>query len=213
MTKSKFLSSRVAPIKTTTIPKLELQAVLHASRITISFIEEHYFTMNQVFLWSDSSTVMQWLNAFEKKQQIFVANRIGEILENTKLGEWNHIPGAQNPAHLGTRGMSANEVASSMWLNGPAWLSENEAHWPKAVPACTIVEETSETSQVVTLLTSKPLEIQWERFSSWTRLFSFYLLQTTLEKVQSSKRTNFIGRISLCTANHFQIGSKGVFYD
>ena len=162
--------TRVATVKTTTIPKLELQAALHASRIKVSIIEEHDFTINQVFMWSDSLNVIQWLNAFEKKQQIFVANRIGEILENTKLGEWNHIPGAQNPADLGTRGMRANEIASSVWLNGPAWLIENEAHWPKATTACTNVEDTPETSQVVTRLPNKPLEIQWERFSSWTKL-------------------------------------------
>ena len=51
---------------------------------------------------SDSTTVIQWLNAFDKKQQIFVANRTGEILENTKLSDWNHIPDEQNPADLGT---------------------------------------------------------------------------------------------------------------
>ena len=162
--------TRVALIKTTTIPKLALQAAPHASRVKASIIEEHDFTIYEVFMWSDSSTVIQWLNSFEKKQQIFVANRIGKILENTKLGEWNHIPGAQNPADLGTRGMRANEIASSVWLNGPAWLSENEAHWPKAIAACIKVEDSSETSQVVSLLPNKPLEIQWERFGSWKKL-------------------------------------------
>ena len=34
--------TRVAPIKTTTISKLELQAALHASRIKVSIIEEHH---------------------------------------------------------------------------------------------------------------------------------------------------------------------------
>ena len=48
---------------------------------------EHDFTIDQSLIWSDSSTVIQWLNAFDKKQQIFVANRIREILENTKLRE------------------------------------------------------------------------------------------------------------------------------
>ena len=69
------------------------------------------------------------------------------------------------------RGRRANEIASSVCLNGPAWLIQNEAHWPKATAACTNVEDTSKTSQVVTLLSNKPLEIQWERFSSWTKLF------------------------------------------
>ena len=114
--------------------------------------------------------MIQWLNAFEKKQQSFVTNFNKQILENTKLGEWNHIPGAQNQADLGTRGMRANESALSMWLNELAWLSENEAHWPKAISACNIVEDTSETSQVVTLSQNKPLETQWKRLGSGNKL-------------------------------------------
>ena len=138
--------ARVAPIRTTTIPKLELQATLHAARSKVSIIEEHEFTIDEVFMWSDSSTVIHWLNAIEKKQQDFVANRIGENLENTKLGEWNHIPGRQNLADLGTRGMRAKEIASIAWLNGPAWLSENATHWSKGTTACINVEDASETS-------------------------------------------------------------------
>ena len=68
------------------------------------------------------------------------------------------------------QGMRAIEIASSVWLNGTAWLVENEAHWPKATAACTIVEDTSKTFQVVTLFPNKPLEIQWGRFSSRTKL-------------------------------------------
>ena len=69
--------TRVAPIKTTTIPKLELQAAFHISRIKVSIIKEHDFTINQVFMWSVLSIVIQWLIAFEKKQQIFVEDRVG----------------------------------------------------------------------------------------------------------------------------------------
>ena len=159
--KVSFVMSRtsLAPIKTTSIPKLEFQAALHASLIKVSIIEEHDFTIDQIFMWSDSSTVIQWLNAFEK-QQIVVANRIGEFLENNKLGEWIHIPGAKNLVDLGTRGMRANEIASSVWLNGPAWLRDNDAHCPKAIAASTMVEDASDTSQVVTLLPNKPFETQ-----------------------------------------------------
>ena len=77
----------VAPNKPTTIPKLELQAALHASQIKVSILEKHDITIDRIYLRSDSTAVTQWLNAFDKKQQIFVANRIREILENTKLGE------------------------------------------------------------------------------------------------------------------------------
>ena len=35
-------------------------------------------TVNQVFMWTDSTTVLQWINSNEKKP-IFVANRVCEI--------------------------------------------------------------------------------------------------------------------------------------
>ena len=57
--------TRVAPIKTTTIFKLELQAALHASRIKVLILEEHDISIDRVYMWSDSTTV-QWLNAFDK---------------------------------------------------------------------------------------------------------------------------------------------------
>ena len=38
--------TKVAPIKNTKIPKLELQAALHASRRKVSIIEEQDFTIN-----------------------------------------------------------------------------------------------------------------------------------------------------------------------
>ena len=66
--------------------------------------------------------------------------------------------------------MRANEFATSVWLNGPAWLRKKEPLWPKATTQHTIVEETLEITQVVTLMPFKPLEIQWQRFSSWTKL-------------------------------------------
>ena len=122
-----MLKTRVTSIKTTTIPKPEHQAALHTSRIKVSIVKEYDFIKDQIFMRSDSSTVIHWLNAFEKKQQIFVANRNGENLENTNLGEWNRIPGTHNPADLGTRGMRANEIASSVWLIGPAWLTRSLA--------------------------------------------------------------------------------------
>ena len=86
--------------------------------------EEQDFTIDQLFMWNESTTVIRWLNSFDKKHQIIFANRIGELLENTELGEWKHISGIQNPADLETRGFRAKEIASSVCLYRPAWLQE-----------------------------------------------------------------------------------------
>ena len=70
--------ARVAPMKVMTVQKLELQAALLAARLK-NEIQALTVTVNQVFMWTDSTTVLQWINSNEK-QPIFVANRVCEIL-------------------------------------------------------------------------------------------------------------------------------------
>ena len=60
------------------------------------------------------------------KKDIFVANKVKEILKHTKANDWYHCKGSENPADLITRGLLGDKLAdSSMWLHGPTWLSEN----------------------------------------------------------------------------------------
>ena len=101
-----------------TVPKLELQAALLAARLKREILQALTVTVNQVFMWTDSTTVLQWINSNEK-QPIFVANRVCEILEYTSVDQWNHVATKDNPADAGTRGMSAEVLQLSSWVNGP----------------------------------------------------------------------------------------------
>ena len=60
-------------MKTLTIPKLELQAALLAARIKKHVEDSLEYEVGNVFMWSDNSTVIQWLHSTEK-QPVFVAN-------------------------------------------------------------------------------------------------------------------------------------------
>ena len=73
--------TRVCPMKPVSIPRLELQAALHAARIKSSVQEEHNLNFAETYMWSDSKTVLPWLKTSDKKHPIFVANRVAEILE------------------------------------------------------------------------------------------------------------------------------------
>ena len=84
-----------------------------------------YVTVNQVFMWTDSTTVLQWINSNEK-QPIFVANRVCEILEYTSVDQWNHVATKDNPADAGTRGMSAEVLQLSSWVNGQHFLTNSK---------------------------------------------------------------------------------------
>ncbi|XP_063727478.1 uncharacterized protein LOC134855029 [Symsagittifera roscoffensis] len=104
-----FGKARVAPMKMLSIPKLELQAALLASRLKDDIEIALTLSISKVFMWTDSTTVLQWLNS-TSKQPVFVANRVAEILESTSIDQWFHVLSGDNPADTGTRGITADSL-------------------------------------------------------------------------------------------------------
>ena len=72
---------RVATIRQMMIPKLELEAAVYGVRSRKQILDEHDVKNDKIYHWTDSSPVLQWLQAAHKKQQVFDANRAAEILE------------------------------------------------------------------------------------------------------------------------------------
>ena len=119
--------TRVAPMKSLTVPKLELQAALLAARLCAEIHQAFTRPINNTFLWSESTTVLQWLQS-TTKQPIFIANRVCEILELTTIDQWNYVSSSDNPADAGSRGLSAEALKSSNWYLGPELLQSGD--WP-----------------------------------------------------------------------------------
>ena len=166
-----------------TIPKLELQAAVYGVRLRKQILNEHV-KIDKIFHWTDSSTVLQWLQAAHKKQQVFVANRAAETLEKSSMDQWRHVKGVENPADIGTRGMSIEGLKKSVRLNGPAWLQADEEKWPK--PWCQ--ENELEPEQVTsTVATETKLDrlFDWRRYSTFNRirnLMAYCMRFTTKQK-------------------------------
>ena len=114
--------ARVTPMKVMTVPKLELQAALFAARPKREITQALAVTVNQTLMWTDTTIVLQYINS-NKKQPIFVANRVCEILECTSVDQWNHIATKESPADAGTHGMSAEILHLSSWFQGPHFLT------------------------------------------------------------------------------------------
>ena len=162
---------RVAPITHMTIPKLELQAAFYGVRLRKQILSEHV-SIDKIYHWTDSSTVLQWLQAAHKKQQVFVENRAAEILENSSMDQWRHVQRVENPADIGTRGMSVDGLLESVWLNGPSWLQADEEKWPK--PWCHLNEVEAEQA-TSTVATENKLDqlYDWRRCSTFNRVINF----------------------------------------
>ena len=102
---------RIAPNKQLSIPRLELQTASYSARLRKLIIQEHDLSIDSVTHWTDSVTVLQWVNSVDKKQNVFVANKATDILENSTVDGWKHIQSELNPSDIGTRGISIDKLS------------------------------------------------------------------------------------------------------
>ena len=90
--------SRLAPIKTMTIPRLELSASTLAVRQDGLIRREIDMEINESHFWTDSTIVLQYICNEDKRFQTFVANRIEVIRSGSTPSQWHHVDTKQNPA-------------------------------------------------------------------------------------------------------------------
>ncbi|XP_076301661.1 uncharacterized protein LOC143219643 [Lasioglossum baleicum] len=78
----------------------------------------------QIYLWSDSTIVLSWLQGRPSQWKTFVANRVAEIQNLYSPDVWHHIRSKDNPADPASRGLSGDALATnSLWWQGPSFLS------------------------------------------------------------------------------------------
>ncbi|XP_062556945.1 uncharacterized protein LOC134221776 [Armigeres subalbatus] len=124
--------SKVAPLKMMSIPRLELQAAVVGSRLLHTVVEAHSLEIKQRFIWSDSKTVISWIQSEQRKYKPFVAFRIGEILSLTKHDEWHWISTKNNIADDLTKWKSSSCLDSNgPWFCGPCFLYQPEDLWSR----------------------------------------------------------------------------------
>ncbi|XP_065180445.1 uncharacterized protein LOC135811008 [Sycon ciliatum] len=170
-----FGKSRVAPLKPVSIPRLELQAALMASRMADTVRKEHDLPTDRIVLWSDSMTVLRWIRADARRFKPFVAHRIGEIEELTDVSQWRWVPTHSSPADAATRAPPETSAAQHIWTHGPEFLTKPESEWPVENPGrdTTTSDDQAEMKAEFTAVVTKEAQLALpdiSRFSSWIRL-------------------------------------------
>ena len=164
--------TRVAPLRQTTIPRLELQAALYAARLKKTIEDEMDFKFDKISLWSDNTTVLSWIKNFKLKHKMYIGNRTAQIRDLTSTNQWNYVNTKDNPADQGTRELKVREMTEkSLWLQGPQFLiSSNNGKTDEQQHEKVFLNSAEQKSQVTT---RQPIDkdfIDANRLSQWLKL-------------------------------------------
>lgn len=160
--------ARVAPIRSLTVPRLELLAALTGVRLANSIKNSISIQVSRIVYWCDSLTVLGWITSDTRNYKQFVASRVCEILESSDAQQWRWIPTSYNVADDSTRMKIADLSTESRWFNGPPFLSEPEESWPKRINPGESHEELRPHAIAHVNFHDSSLNI--ERYSSWKKV-------------------------------------------
>jgi hypothetical protein len=163
--------ARITPIKTTTIPRLELTAASVSVRLAQSMIHELENKPDTVTYHTDSTTVLHYIKNEKKRFPVFVANRTRMIREFSHLQQWRFVPTKDNPADVGSRGQDGYKVLhQQQWILGPQFLKQPQESWPAQPEIKENPVGMISTSATLVEETLNPTNILLSYYSNWHRL-------------------------------------------
>lgn len=165
--------TRVAPLKSTTIPRLELSGALLLAQLAAKVADSWSIKCETIHLWTDSMIVLGWLNSHSSRLKTFVANRVSQTLEITRAKQWHHVPTNENPADVLSRGATAQELQEADgWWFGPHWLSNDTESRSKATDLEQIPEEALPELRTMqlSLVVVQRKNVLLDKHSEWKKL-------------------------------------------
>ena len=168
--------SHLAPIKPLSVPRLELSAATLAVKVNLEIERSFKFEVRpHIYFWTDSTTVLKYINNEAARFHVFVANRIAIIRDGSSINQWRWVPSEENPADLLSRGCDVNTLLRhTAWRHGPRFLQESEEMWPQ-LPKQAVNSRDPEIKVNTTTVTpcddiQSPIQKLAAYYSSWQRL-------------------------------------------
>ena len=164
------------------------------------------YTNSELFAWSDSTAVLGWIKAHSSKWNSYVANRGSSTQEVLHPNQWHFISSEENPADCATRGVPPSKLQSHpLQFNGPKFLSQNIADWPKFQSTKTVPTDLEFKKTKTYMLHIAINNYLLLRFSSLQKLI--YITAHCFRYLNNSRskklnKPNNIGALSVNELNH-----------
>ena len=174
--------SRLAPLKKFTIPRLELSATTVSVRSDKAIKREQELPLTEpsVF-WTDSTSVLRYVNNEDKRFHTFVANRIAIIRDGYDPNQWRYVSGESNPGDDLSRGLSAETLLDrERWIKGPEFLWMRMEVWPRNP---TMLDSILDTDPEVKVEANSFMSSAKEPFGPFSEVFPAYLVLVQAEKI------------------------------
>jgi len=107
--------SKVAPIQSVSIPRMELMAAVLGMKLTLVIKNALEIDIRDCVFWTDSLDVICWLRNQSRVFKPFLAKRISHVHEHTNPSQWRHVSGEQNPADLLSRGVKIAKLVEKVF--------------------------------------------------------------------------------------------------
>ena len=172
--------ARVAPLKPATIPRMELTAATMASRMDTLLRKELQMELADSVFWTDSTSVLKYINNKTARFRTFVANRVAAIVKVSHVHQWRYVNSVNNPADMASRGLTVKTfLKKAIWVSGPQFLLRPQEEWPQN-PDC--LEEISDKDSEVKSMTVNAAQITSEEVDATTRFITYFSSWTGLKK-------------------------------